>query len=96
MNERTAHQQIAQNAQWIADNVIAMRRPSAPKRNDLHRYCIDGPYRKREPMSLGLRLLVAALFIGSALLVFAFFGFVYQELKMVDWSSVIELMGVKT
>lgn len=68
-----------------------------PQGNDLQRMFAPGVIEHhKEPMSFGLRLLVAALFIGSALLVFAFVGFVYQELKMVDWPSVIELMGIKT
>lgn len=64
--------------------------------NDLTRMFAPGVIEHhKEPMSLGLRVLVVALFATSALLVCAALGFAYQELKMVDWSAVIQVVGVR-
>ena len=59
MNERIAHAAMDEQAEWASKNVIAMRR-AMPKRNELQRYVIEGPY-KREEKSPRLGLLILAV-----------------------------------
>lgn len=59
MNERIAHAAMDEQAEWASKNVIAMRR-AMPKRNDLQRYVLEGPY-KREERNPRLWLLILAV-----------------------------------
>ena len=59
MNERTAFSAMDETAEWSAKNVIAMRR-AMPKRNELQRYVIEGPY-KRDERNPRLGLLILAI-----------------------------------
>lgn len=59
VKEHIAHAAMDEQAEWASKNVIAMRR-AMPKRNDLQRYVLDGPY-KREERNPRLGLLILAI-----------------------------------
>lgn len=58
MNERTAFAAMDEQAEWASRNVIAMRR-AMPKRNDLHRYVLEGPYPEKNTR-LGLLIMAVS------------------------------------
>ena len=69
------------------NNVIHLRR--------VHYACPVERNDRREPMTLGERIALALIYIASVAIVFMGIGWGYQELSLMDWSGVAQLVGSK-
>lgn len=68
------------------DNVIHLRR--------VHYACPVERTDRREPMTVGERIVLALIYAASIAIVSMVIGWGFEELKRIDWHSVGELLGV--
>lgn len=72
------------------DNVVQFQ-----AKNDLHRLFAPGVIEShRAPMTTAERVLLVLIYAASLCIVCMVLGWGYQELKHIDWSAVVELLGV--
>lgn len=50
---------------------------------------------RREPMTVGERIVLALIYAASVFIVFAMIGWGYEEISRMDWQAVAQLLGVK-
>lgn len=64
-------------------------------KNDLHRLFAPGVIEShRAPMTTAERVLLVLIYAAALCIVCMVLGWGYQELKTIDWSAVVELLGV--